>query len=351
MTNTVNEISLTIDLISKLSESPIVNKERFLYLLENPDVFNFLVGLYSETFASTHEFFQKTKQMNAVMSPVTTSSISSPMGLGSDSLPVDISLDGQTMNLADSMQFFLEYLLRGSESGVYYIMPSFRGEDHDETHLNQFFHAEAEIIGGLVDVMKLIEEYIAALSNTVFNFLDTKDCVSLAADKYRESINAGSFPRISYYDAVAEIKDIEGAIDQNDGYPIITRIGENALCDAHGIFWLTNFPAGTVPFYQKRSDHDNSETQTADLVFPVIGEIVGCGARHIDDTALAASIVEMKIHSPESYNWYVKMKEVTPLETAGFGLGVERFLAWALDMGDIRQLALLSRLKADPIYV
>lgn len=87
------------------------------------------------------------------LAPVTTHSISSPMGLGSDSLPVKIDLFGHPTFLADSMQFHLEYLLRVYNKGVFYVMPTFRGEPSDERHLSEFFHIEAELPGDMEDMI------------------------------------------------------------------------------------------------------------------------------------------------------------------------------------------------------
>lgn len=92
--------------------------------------------------------------------PVTTGSISSPMGRGSDSLPVKVELCGVETYLADSMQFLLEYGCRLSKNGCYYIMPCFRGEEADERHLCQFYHSEVEIPGTLDTIMDLADEYI-----------------------------------------------------------------------------------------------------------------------------------------------------------------------------------------------
>ena len=95
--------------------------------------------------------------------PVSTGSISSPMGRGSDSLPVRVNLNGVDTYLADSMQFMLEYGCRLSDKGVYYLMPSFRGEKADERHLCEFYHSEVEIPGTLDDIMLLAEEYVRYL--------------------------------------------------------------------------------------------------------------------------------------------------------------------------------------------
>ena len=64
--------------------------------------------------------------------PITSESVTSPMGLGSDSLPVSVELFDKNVYLADSMQFYLEYLLRQHPQGVFYIMPTFRGEEPDD---------------------------------------------------------------------------------------------------------------------------------------------------------------------------------------------------------------------------
>lgn len=112
-------------------------------------------------------YFYSKKEISTLHLPVTTGSISSPMGKGSDSKPVKVNLEGTETYLADSMQFLLEYGCRLCNNGCYYLMPSFRGEKADERHLCQFYHSEAEIPGSLEDVMSLIEEYIKYLSTKI----------------------------------------------------------------------------------------------------------------------------------------------------------------------------------------
>lgn len=80
---------------------------------------------------SSVEFYKK-RDIHWLSAPITTGTISSPMGLGSDSMPVKISLDNHETYLADSMQFLLEYGCRIFDHGCWYIMPSFRGEAVDK---------------------------------------------------------------------------------------------------------------------------------------------------------------------------------------------------------------------------
>ena len=88
--------------------------------------FKLLVKLQNLLSIETMKFYEE-KNLVTIHLPVTTGSISSPMGRGSDSLSVKVNLEGIDTYLADSMQFLLEYGCRLTDNGVYYIMPSFRG--------------------------------------------------------------------------------------------------------------------------------------------------------------------------------------------------------------------------------
>ena len=119
-----------------------------LEVLQSPWYSN-LVAAQDSLFHTSIAYFDKTVGYKYAFVPATTDAISSPMGLGSDSLPVSISFLGKETRLADSMQFALEYFLRiqGGLPGVYYINNSFRGEDSDSMHLHQFYHVECELLG------------------------------------------------------------------------------------------------------------------------------------------------------------------------------------------------------------
>lgn len=140
-------------------------KTHFIEVLRSP-WYKQLVQLQNLITEETMKFYEK-KKIITLHLPVTTGSISSPMGRGSDSKPVKIELEGVETYLADSMQFLLEYGCRLADNGCYYVMPSFRGEKADERHLCQFYHSEAEIQGTLEDVMDLVDEYIKYLSKKI----------------------------------------------------------------------------------------------------------------------------------------------------------------------------------------
>lgn len=305
-----------------------------------------LFRIQSDIAMHTEHFF-RSKGMLSTMLPITTTSISSPMGLGSDSLPVSVTLDGKETYLADSMQFMLEYAVRMNGKGAFYIMPSFRGEVPDARHLNQFYHSEAEICGGLEDVVALVSEYVVYLAR---NLLETarEDLSKIAVDglQHIESLVArgNAIPAVRFADAVNELGMDPRYVDvRHEGFVTISNLGERMLIDRYGgPVWLTNMPSLSVPFYQADEDSDDRYSRTADLLMG-IGETVGAGERHVTEAGLRAALDRRHVAS-EPYQWYLDMKRVQPIRTSGFGMGVERFVCWLAGHDDIRDCQVLPRL-------
>ena len=129
------------------------------------------------------KFFQIEMCYDYVLSPLTSDCISSPMGLGSDSLPVEIPIFGRSIYLADWMRLTLEYMLRIGEGsvGTHYVSPSFPGEDSDRSHLNQFYHVDCKLLGGMDEGMKLMEKFVVSVAATPLK--DHKELIrSIAGD-------------------------------------------------------------------------------------------------------------------------------------------------------------------------
>ena len=328
-------------------------KDFYLNVLNNP-WYKLLVKLENLVSMETMKFYEE-KGIITMRLPVTTGSISSPMGRGSDSLPVKVNLEGIDTYLADSMQFLLEYGCRLNEKGVYYVMPSFRGEKADERHLCQFYHSEAEIPGNLDDVMNLVEEYVKYLSKKILEKFRDELVEAIGDVSHIEKIAkySGNFPRITFNQAEQSLKEkfgdnLNDYIEYNDGWRNITRKAEQELIKIYGgIVWITNYDILAVPFYQKFDNDLIGTTKNADLLFG-IGETVGCGERHQNDVDLLKS---MKLHEvdKEEYEWYIKLKEKYPLQTAGFGMGIERYLMWVLKASDIRNMQICLRFNGKNI--
>ncbi len=317
--------------------------DRFIKIMDDP-FYRLLVDLQDLLTTRTTEFWAG-RRVKALHLPITTSSISSPMGLGSDSTPVEIDLFGDRTFLADSMQFMLEYGCRFNADGAWYLMPSFRGEDADETHLNQFFHSEAEIVGGLDDVMAAVQEYVQALARSVLDRMaDEVGDVAGGVGHLEHMASLVSFPRLTLDEAIIHLGSDPDAVHYSDGWRTLTRHGERRLMEEISpILWVTHFDHLSVPFYQAYADPEQRSSLSADLLFGV-GEVVGSGERHATGADVRNALAQHGV-SEDAYRWYVDMKDVRPLRTSGFGMGVERWLMWVLNHRDIRELQLAPRLN------
>lgn len=294
---------------------------------------------------AAHTFFRK-HGLKYLLAPITTGSISSPMGAGSDSLPVKIVLNNTEVYLADSMQFALEYGCRLSDKGSYYIMQCFRGEEPDESHLSQFCHIEFEIPETLDTTMRLAWSMVRFISEALVK--EASEAVGLLAGTIDHLVGVAGMkmpPSVSFVEAVNSLNADDGEfIILDNGARTLTKKGEqkvSRLFGEDGIIWIKNMDKLSVPFYQ--SDSPEGQSCTADLL---IGgrETIGSGERHSCSEDVLRALRERQVDEKD-YGWYLTMKQQKPMLTSGMGMGLERYLMWVTGSSDIRNIPLISRLQ------
>lgn len=315
-----------------------------------------LFQIQNTLFHSTVDYFHSSCQYSYALTPITSDTISSPMGLGSDSEPVSVNLLGQDVYLADSMQFVLEYFLRFRENlpGVYYISPSFRGEDPDATHLNQFYHVECELVGGLEKAMSIAEGYLAHLTKSMLKshadmILNTAGTLAHVTALLSKLDGKTPLPKVPLDEAIAMMPSADCFEWVQDGQPEygrkLTRKGERFLIKKYGcVVWLTEMDHLGVPFYQAYAEGtEQKKAKAADLLLG-LGETVGLGERHCTPQAVEEALRQHAVQD-RSYRWYIDMRQVRPLHTSGWGMGSERYLCWLLQHDDIRDVVIIPRMK------
>lgn len=308
-------------------------------------------------FHSTVEYFHNICQYSYALTPLTTDTISSPMGLGSDSEPVFVNILGQDVYLADSMQFVLEYFLRFQENlpGTYYISPSFRGEDPDATHLNQFYHVECELLGDMDNAIQIAEGYVFHLTNAMFKshsdiILNTAGTLTHVTDMLSKLNGKKPLPRVTLDQAIPMLPSADCLEWVQEGQPQfgrkLTRKGERILIEKYGCaVWLTEMDHLGVPFYQAYVEGTGqSKAKACDLLLG-LGETVGLGERHSTPELVQEALRHHAVPE-ESYKWYINMRQVTPLLTSGWGMGTERYLCWLLQHDDVRDIHIIPRMKS-----
>lgn len=333
------------------------NPESFAVNALQSSWYSAMFNVQSTLFHESIDFFRRKQQYKYLVVPVSTSSISSPMGLGSDSQPVAVSFNGLNTYLADSQQFVLEYALRLDEGlkGTYYVGTSCRGEDPDATHLNQFCHVECELLGGLEEGIDVANGYVVSITEALLRDHAKEIKAYAGSTSHLESLlklykaHGNSFPKITLDEALA-LPDITDDMWQwaVEGKPrfgrSLTRKGERMLIAKFGgACWLTEMDHLSVPFYQAHTDASKNKAKCADFLLG-LGEVIGCGNRHTTADEVLGALAQHEVH-PEEYRWYIDMRKVKELNTTGWGIGTERFLAWVMQHDDVRDVQLLPRLK------
>ncbi len=286
-----------------------------------------------------------------------TPSVSSPMGPGSDSEVIRIQFGKYHTNLTDSSQFGFEPLMFHFDK-VYCYLPSMRGENPDARHLNQFFHCEAEIVGTLDEMLPFIEEYIQVLAEIFMALTPIIELMSVDFSKTKQAlqsiIHTKNFNKKTFDEVYPWLQENSSFHLVNDFGRNITSAGEIAVAKSMGNglpLWLCNYDRDIVPFYQKPDPKNKNSVINADLLFaPIVdggfgGEIVGSGQRQDNPDEIIESLKRQRIDS-RPYEWYINLRKQPNYKiTSGFGLGIERFIAWALGYSDIKDVIHYPRLK------
>jgi asparaginyl-tRNA synthetase len=219
---------------------------------------------------------------------------------------------------------------------VYCFGPTFRAEkSKTRKHLMEFWMVEPEVAyAELTDIMDLSEEFI---SHIVSRVLETKqeELKILERDtKLLENVKK-PFPRISY----SELCDLfqkwghQFKIGSDLGAPEETVIGEKFDKPV----MIHRFPMPVKAFYMKPDPTEPDFALCVDIIAPEgYGEIIGGGQREDNLDQLTERIKKHKLPMA-SFEWYLDLRRYGSVPHGGFGLGVERTVAWICGSEHIRE--------------
>jgi asparaginyl-tRNA synthetase len=226
---------------------------------------------------------------------------------------------------------------------VYCFGPAFRAEkSKTRRHLIEFWMMEPEWAWAtLADVMALEERLI---TGTIARVLDrsAEDLKSIERDTSKLEKVKAPFPRMHYNDAVKLLQDAGQPFEWGGDFG---APDETLLSGRHDSpLFVTNYPAAVKAFYMEPDPADPRLSLSCDLLAPEgYGEIVGGGQRMASLELLTQRIDEHGL--PQSaFEWYKDLRRYGSVPHSGFGIGVERTLAWIAGLDHVRESAAFARM-------
>ncbi|MBM6619825.1 asparagine--tRNA ligase [Bacillus suaedaesalsae] len=227
---------------------------------------------------------------------------------------------------------------------VFSFGPTFRAEkSKTRRHLIEFWMIEPEMaFYEHEDSLKVQEEYVAFIVKSVLDNCKLELGVLGRDTSKLENITA-PFPRISYDDAIQFLKD-QGFTDiewgDDFGSPHETAIAESYDKPV----FITNYPTALKPFYMQPHPTREDVVLCADLIAPEgYGEIIG-GSERIHDYELLKQRIQEHDLPESAYKWYLETREFGSVPHSGFGLGLERTVAWISGVEHVRESIPFPRL-------
>jgi asparaginyl-tRNA synthetase len=220
---------------------------------------------------------------------------------------------------------------------VYCFGPTFRAEkSKTRRHLTEFWMIEPEAaFFDIDDVMALAEDFVSNIVKRVLqNRLD--DLKILERDvKKLEPATQTPYPRITYKEAVEYFKQRGHPFqDGNDfGAPDETVLGEKY----DRPFLVHRWPSAVKAFYMKRDPQDENVVLGVDMIASEgYGEILG-GSQREDNLELLLQRIHHQQLPESAFQWYLDLRRFGSVPHGGFGLGLERTLAWITGVEHLRE--------------
>ena len=295
-----------------------------------------ILKIKSSALSLAREWFEK-NDLTEFQSPIFTGSACE----GGSTL-FEVNYFGKKAFLTQSWQLYAEAAIAGLGK-IYTIAPSFRAEkSKTRRHLTEFWHLEAELPFCDVEGLMKVEESLISHICQKIAVKHAKELKELGRDAQDLLKIKAPFPRVSYDKAIEMLK--------GDGVKI--KWGEDMGADEEKIltrrfdtpFFVTHYPRGIKAFYHKPDPKNPDVTLSVDMLAPEgYGEVIGSGQRVDDYDELLKRIKEDDLN-PKDYQWYLELRKWGAVEHSGFGLGVERFVAWICKLKHIRDAVGFPRL-------
>lgn len=245
--------------------------------------------------------------------------------------------------LAQTGQLYLESAIF-AHNQVYCFGPTFRAEkSKTRRHLTEFWMCEAET--AFLDNeanLELQEDFVRKIGvNTIKSLDEQLKTLERDAEKALYYLEK-PFTKIEYKEAI-ELLNSNG-YNTDWGHDINAEKEEFLTKHFDGFVFIKNYPESIKAFYMKQNPKDENTVLCADLIAPEgVGEIIGGSEREESYDVLVAKL-EKEGLPIDSYLWYLDLRKYGSIPHSGFGLGLERFIAYICGLPHVRECIPFPRL-------
>jgi asparaginyl-tRNA synthetase len=254
--------------------------------------------------------------------------------------PVDYF--GETAYLTQSGQLYGEAgaLAFGK---IYVFGPTFRAEkSKTRRHLTEFWMVEPEMAFADLDAdMDLAEDFLEAVAQRVLE-RRTLELRTLERDLEAVARIRKPFPRISYTEAIDRLQRKGFAIAWGDDFGADEETALSEEFDRPVM--VHRYPRANKAFYMKTDPADPRLALCVDVLAPEgYGEVIGGGQREDDLATLEQRLADHQLPR-EAFEWYLDLRRFGSVPHAGFGMGIERCVAWLCGIRHVRETIPFPRL-------
>ncbi len=249
---------------------------------------------------------------------------------------------GDSAYMAQTGQLYVEAACPAFRR-VYCFGPTFRAEkSKTRRHLTEFWMVEPEVAFADSNAnMELQEQFVSYIVERALERCQEELKVLERDTTLLERVKP-PFPRMSYTQAVARLQELGSDVEWGRD---LGAADEAMLMEEHDLpLFVHDYPKEAKAFYMKENPDDPRTVLCDDLLAPEgYGEIIG-GSQREDDLDLLQSRIREEGLPEEAYAWYLDLRRYGTFPHSGFGLGVERTVAWITGRHHIRELIPFPRL-------
>lgn len=236
---------------------------------------------------------------------------------------------------------------------VYCFGPTFRAEkSKTRRHLAEFWMVEPEMAYfTLEDLISFEEQFVSYIVQTTLEKCQNELKVLERDTSALEQVKP-PFPRISYDEAVSRIQALQQAMDDPEQKELLKIEWGDDFGSPHETeltkqfdrpVFVYGYPSAVKAFYMEPWPGRSEICKSVDLLAPEgYGEIIG-GSERMSDPAKLLEAIHRHQLPPEHYQWYIDLRNYGSVPHSGFGLGLERTVAWICGLQHIRETSPFPR--------